>query len=99
MGHRFFAGLLFIWTVLFFIKVFKNYKNSRVMYWGWIITLGLITAQVIFGALVVLNGVTYGLDANITLIVALFHALVITCYFGMLSYFILLASRSSRQEK
>lgn len=99
MGHRFFAGLLFIWTVLFFIKVFKNYKNSRVMYWGWVITLGLITAQVIFGALVVLNGVTYGLDANITLIVALFHALVITCYFGMLSYFILLASRSSRQEK
>src|SRR5699024_2819199 len=99
MGHRFFAGLLFIWTVLFFIKVFKNYKNSRVMYWGWIITLGLITAQVIFGALVVLNGVTYGLDSNITLIVVLFHALVITCYFGMLSYFILLASRSSRQEK
>lgn len=96
MGHRLFAGLLFIWTLIFFIKVFKNYKKSRVMYWGWIITLGLITSQVIFGALVVLNGVAYGLDANLTLIVALFHALVITCYFGMLSYFILLSSRSAR---
>lgn len=99
MGHRLIAGALFIWTILFFIKVVKNYKMSRVMYWGWIITLGLISAQVLFGALVVLNGVTYGLEANITLYVALFHALFITCYFGMLSYFILLSSRSARLDK
>lgn len=99
MSHRLIAGLLFIWTILFFIKVIKNYKGSRVMFWGWIITLGLISAQVLFGALVVLNGVTYGLDANITLYVALFHALFITCYFGMLSYFILLSSRSARIDK
>ncbi|HLR59129.1 MAG TPA: heme A synthase [Pseudogracilibacillus sp.] len=99
MGHRLIAGVLFIWTIIFFIKIIKNYKMSRVMYWGWIITLGLISAQVLFGALVVLNGTTYGLDANITLYVALFHALFITCYFGMLSYFILLSSRSARIDK
>ena len=98
MGHRFIAGTLFIWTILFFIKVMKNYKHSRVMYWGWIITLVLITSQVIFGALIILNGTNYGIDANITLVVALFHALVITCYFGMLSYFILLSSRSAKSK-
>lgn len=99
MGHRLIAGALFVWTIIFFIKIIKNYKMNRVMYWGWIITLGLISAQVLFGALVVLNGTTYGLDANITLYVALFHALFITCYFGMLSYFILLSSRSARIDK
>src|SRR5699024_10539030 len=71
----------------------------RIMYWGWMITLGLISAQVLFGALVVLNGTAYGLEANITLFVALFHALFITCYFGMLSYFILLSSRSAKLKK
>src|SRR5699024_6347619 len=35
MGHRLLAGILFIWTILFFIKVFKNYRQNRVMYWGW----------------------------------------------------------------
>src|SRR5699024_9225680 len=45
MGHRLAAGLLFIWTVLFFIKVYKNYRNNRVMYWSWVITLTLITLQ------------------------------------------------------
>jgi len=99
MSHRLIAGVLFIWTILFFVKIIKNYKGSRIMYWGWMITLGLISAQVLFGALVVLNGTAYGLEANITLFVALFHALFITCYFGMLSYFILLSSRSAKLKK
>src|SRR5690625_2603247 len=99
MSHRLIAGVLFIWTILFFVKIIKNYKGSRIMYWGSMITLGLISAQVLFGALVVLNGTAYGLEANITLFVALFHALFITCYFGMLSYFILLSSRSAKLKK
>src|SRR5690625_4849002 len=91
MGHRLAAGILFIWTVLLFIKVGKHYRHIPVMYWGWIITLGLITFQVIFGALIIFTLLNLG--------VALLHALFITGYFGMLSYFILLANRSAKLEK
>ncbi len=98
MGHRLAALILFIWTISFLIKVLKNYKHSRIMYWGWIITTSLIILQVLFGALVIINGTNLGIDANITLFVALMHALVITCYFGMLSYYVLLSSRSAKQK-
>ena len=90
MGHRLLAGILFIWTIRFFIKVYKNYKSNRIMYWGWIITLALISSQVIFGALIIFT--------QLNLWVALLHALFITCYFGNLSYFLLLSYRSSQQE-
>lgn len=91
MGHRFAAGILFIWTIVFFIKVRKHYRHNRVMYWGWLITLSLIVLQVFFGALIIFTLLNLG--------IALLHALVITCYFGMLSYFILLCSRSAKYEK
>lgn len=90
MGHRLAAGLLFIWTIVFFIKVHKNYQHNRMMYWSWVITLALITLQVLFGALIIFTLLNLG--------IALLHALIITCYFGMLSYFILLASRSAKLE-
>lgn len=91
MGHRFTAGILFIWTLIFFFKVYKYYRSNSVMYWGWAITLTLIMLQVIFGAMVIFTLLNLG--------IALLHALFITCYFGMLSYFILLSSRSARLEK
>ena len=91
MGHRLFAGLLFIWTIVLFIKIAKNYRNSKVMYNGWIITLSLITLQVLFGALIIVT--------MLNLFVALMHALVISCYFGMLSYYLLLSNRSYKKEK
>lgn len=90
MGHRFAAGILFLWTILFFIKVYKNYRQSRVMYIGWTITVILITFQVILGALIIFTLLNIG--------VALLHALFITCYFGMLSYFIMLSTRSANAE-
>ena len=86
MGHRFVAGLLFIWTFIFFIRMIRVYKDQKVMYWGWIITFALIFLQVLFGALIIFT--------SVNLIIALFHALFISCYFAMLSYFILLSSRS-----
>lgn len=91
MGHRLAAGVLFIWTIIFLVKVIKNYRNSKVMYYGWIITTILLALQVIFGALIIFT--------LLNLQVALLHALFITCYFGMLSYFILLSYRSYRFEK
>jgi|SRR5690625_4433977 len=90
MGHRLFAGLLFIWTIVFFVKVFRSYRNNKMMVWGWAIILGLITIQVFSGAMIIFTALNLG--------VALLHALIITCYFGMLSYFILLSSRSAKQS-
>lgn len=91
MGHRFAAAILFVWTILFFIKVVKQYRNNRVMYVGWLVSLILMTLQVVFGALIIFT--------RLNLAVALFHALFITCFFGMISYFILLSTRSARQEQ
>lgn len=91
MGHRLAAALLLIWTIIFFIKVAKNYRNNKLMFWGWVLTLSLMIVQVLLGALVIFTLLNLG--------VALFHALIITCYFGMLSYFILLSSRSAKYEK
>ena len=91
MGHRLLAGLLFIWTAVFFVKVFKYYRNNKIMTLGWTITFSLIFLQVLFGALIIFTKLNLG--------IALMHALIITCYFGMLSYFILLSSRSAKYER
>lgn len=90
MGHRLLAGILFIWTIIFLVKVLKNYRNNRVMYWGWVTTSILITMQVLFGALIIFTG--------LNLWIAILHAFFITCYFGNLSYFILLSSRSAKAD-
>lgn len=90
MGHRFIAGILFIWTVVLAYRIFKHYKDNRVMTWGWVGTLALITAQVICGAFIIFT--------ELNLWVALLHAFFITCYFGNLSYFILLSNRSAKKE-
>lgn len=91
MGHRLMAGILFLWTVFLSFRIFKAYRSNRVMYWGWMSTLILITCQVIFGALIIFT--------KLNLWVALLHAFFITFYFGNLSYFILLSSRSAKLEK
>ena len=91
MGHRLAAGILFIWTISLFIKILKSYRNSRIMFWGFIVTVSLIFMQVVFGAMIIFTMLNLG--------VALLHALVITCFFGMLSYFTLLSSRSAKHEK
>lgn len=90
MGHRLLAGLLFIWTIMFFLKIMKEYKANRIMFWGWVSTLALISMQVLFGALVIFTG--------LNLWVAILHAFFITCYFGNLSYFVLLSNRSAKQD-
>src|SRR5699024_2058570 len=60
MGYRFLAGLLFLWTILFVIKIVKNYRNNKVMYVGWIIALILMSLQVIFGALIIFTQLNLG---------------------------------------
>jgi cytochrome c oxidase assembly protein subunit 15 len=91
MGHRLMAGILFLWTILLFIKIMKNYRSQKVMYYGWMTALALISLQVFFGAMIIFT--------LLNLSVALLHALVITCYFSVLCYFIMLSSRSARLEQ
>ncbi len=86
MGHRMAAALIFIWIAYVAYIVYKNYKHQKVMYYGWMIAFGLVTAQVITGALVVVT--------KLNLLLALTHALIISLLFGLLSYFLLLISRS-----
>ncbi|HLR62245.1 MAG TPA: heme A synthase [Lentibacillus sp.] len=91
MGHRLMAAVLFIWTVTMAVKMIKYYGKNRVMNWGWITTASLITLQVFFGAMIIFT--------MLNLWITLMHAFIISCYFAMLSYFILLSSRSAKYEK
>lgn len=86
MGHRAAAGLIFIWIGYITILAVKHYKNQKVIYWGWIISLILVSLQVAAGALVVIS--------RLNLYIALAHAFFISCLFGVLSYLILLSFRS-----
>lgn len=86
MGHRVAAGLIFIWIAYIAVHVIRNYKQQRPVYWGWIIALLLVTAQVITGMTVVLT--------HLNLYIALLHSLFISLLFGLLTYMILLVSRN-----
>jgi heme a synthase len=88
MGHRLAAGLIFIWVLYITIFTIKNYKHQKVVYYGWLILFTLVTLQVIAGALIVIT--------RQNLMIALSHAFFISCFFGVLSYFILLLSRSNK---
>lgn len=90
MGHRFAAIIFFIWLFLLTIHVIRKYRNSKALYWSFITAMILITLQVITGISIIY---TMG-----SLYMALFHALIISCLFGIISYLLLLASRSRKQE-
>lgn len=91
MGHRTAAALIFIWILYIAYYASKHYKNQRVIHWGWIIALILVSLQVITGMSVVL--------LKLNLLLALLHSLFITLLFGLLTYFILLVSRSRVQKQ
>ena len=83
--------LIFLWILYIAIHAIRNYKNQRVFYWGWIIALILVSSQVITGMTVVLT--------QLNLYLALLHSLFITLLFGLLTYMILLVSRSRISKK
>ncbi len=90
MGHRTAAALVFVWIAYVTVLAVKKYKQQKVVYWGWIIALILVTMQATTGALVVLT--------RLNLAVALLHALIISCLFGLLCYLIMLGSRSKKRQ-
>jgi heme a synthase len=90
MGHRAAAGFIFIWIAYVTYITVKNYSKQKVLYWGWIIAFILVSLQVIAGALIIFT--------RLNLYVALAHAFFISVLFGVFSYFILLVSRSKKNE-
>jgi heme a synthase len=88
MSHRTAAILLFVWITIATVHALRHYKSQKVMYWGWIIAFILVTSQALTGILSVFT--------NINLFIALFHALFISCLFALLSYFIMLSTRSKK---
>jgi heme a synthase len=90
MGHRAAAGLIFIWIAYILYLTVRHYKDQKVLYWGWIISFILVSLQVIAGAFIIFS--------SLNLYIALLHAFFITCLFGVLSYFLLLYSRSKRNH-
>jgi len=86
MGHRTAAAFIFIWLLIIMIHALRHYKNQRVIYWGWSIAFILVALQATTGMLVVLT--------RLNLYIALLHSLFITLLFGLLTYMILLVSRS-----
>jgi heme a synthase len=91
MGHRLAAGIIFIWIAYITYLAFKNYRHQKVLYWGWIIAFTLVSLQVMSGAFIIFT--------RLNLFIALLHALFITCLFGVLSYFLLLQSRSRKNKQ
>ena len=86
MGHRVAAAMIFFWILYIAIHAIKYYKDQRVIYWGWIFALIIVTLQVVAGMSVVLS--------RLNIYLALSHSLFITLLFGLLCYMILLVSRS-----
>lgn len=86
MGHRAAAGLIVIWLGYIAWHAFKNYKDQRAIYWGWITAFIIVLLQATTGMLVVLT--------KLNLAVALLHSLLISLLFGLLCYMVLLVSRS-----
>ena len=90
MGHRTAAAGIFIWIAYVTYLAIKKYRQQKVIYWGWISAFTLVTLQVISGASIIFT--------HLNLYIALMHALFITCLFGVLSYFLLLLSRSRKNK-
>ncbi|RFU63404.1 COX15/CtaA family protein [Peribacillus glennii] len=90
MGHRAAAGLIFLWVAYATVLVIRNHKHQKVLYWGWISSMALVFLQVIAGAFIIFS--------RLNLYIALGHALFISCFFGVMSYMLLLSSRSRKNE-
>jgi heme a synthase len=90
MGHRAAAGLIFIWAGIAAYTAISRYRHQKVIYWGWITAFSLITFQALAGILIIIT--------RLNLIVSLAHVVFISCFFGVLSYLLLITSRSKKNS-
>jgi cytochrome c oxidase assembly protein subunit 15 len=92
MGHRLLAGLLFVWIIYATFIVLRHYNHQTTVKWSFLIASILVSLQVISGAFIVITRLEF-------LVIALLHALFISCLFGVLSYLVLLLTRSRHNQK
>ncbi|MBM7659505.1 cytochrome c oxidase assembly protein subunit 15 [Bacillus mesophilus] len=92
MGHRLLAGLLFIWIIYATYIVIRHYSHQTTVKWSFMIAAILVSLQVISGAFIVITKLEF-------LFIALLHAFFISCLFGVLSYLVLLLTRSKYNQK
>ncbi|WP_102347069.1 COX15/CtaA family protein [Bacillus sp. Marseille-P3661] len=90
MGHRFAASLFLIWVIALSIRILLKYKHKRVLFWSAVGSIIFILLQVVSGAAIIIT--------RISLYTALAHALIITMLFSVLSYLVLLSTRSKKNE-
>ncbi|MFD3448009.1 heme A synthase [Microbacteriaceae bacterium 4G12] len=91
MGHRFAAFLIFVWILYATILAIRHYKQQRVIYWGWIISLILVLLQAIAGIFIVYT--------NANLYFSLLHSMFIACLFSVLCYLVMVVTRSDTNVK
>mgnify|MGYP001346105015 FL=1 len=91
MGHRYAAGILFLWIFYIMIMAVRTCKNQPVLYYGWILAFFLIFLQIVSGALTVFT--------ELNIILALLHTLFITCLFGLLSFFVFLFFQKQHENR
>jgi cytochrome c oxidase assembly protein subunit 15 len=92
MGHRLAAGLIFIWIMYAAYLAVRYHSNQSAIKWSFVVAAILVTLQVFSGAMIVITKLEF-------LWIALLHAFFISCLFGVLSYLILLLSRSRYHQK
>ncbi len=91
LGHRSLALILAVWIGYVAYLAFKEYRNYRVIKYSMAVVASLLVMQATSGILIVAT--------KMDLYVALAHSLIITLLFGVLSYLMLLASRSTVNSK
>lgn len=91
LGHRSLALILAVWIGYVAYSAFKEYSNYRIIKYSMAVVVSLLLMQITSGILIVAT--------KMDLYVALAHSLIITLLFGVLSYLMLLASRSSLNSK
>lgn len=91
MGHRLFAAVLAIWVIGLLFYIIKHYKHEKVIYNTWLFNTGFLILQVALGALILVT--------KLNMFISLSHALMISLFFAVLSYLIMLARRSALKEK
>ncbi|WP_191567645.1 COX15/CtaA family protein [Metabacillus idriensis] len=91
LGHRSLALILAIWIGYVTYLAFKEYSNYRIIKYSFVVVVSLLLMQIASGILIVAT--------KMDLYIALAHSLIITLLFGVLSYLMLLASRSRLNSK
>lgn len=87
-GHRFLAVILFIWICSTVYSAYKHYWNYRVIKYSMISLVVLLLLQITSGILSV--------STRLNLSFTLMHSVFITLVFGVLSYLMILSSRSKK---